>query len=78
MRRERSEAEIRVELLARELVRRDEALVPLLEAWSSTGTLDLMEDIFHPHSSSLWPERKSNGHLSNRYVCGLNIYKCLF
>ncbi|XP_062867314.1 protein Shroom3 [Trichomycterus rosablanca] len=64
-RRERTEAEIRVELLAQDLVSRDEALVPLLEVWSSTGTLDLMEDIFPSHASPPWDQRKSTSHISN-------------
>ncbi|TSK72000.1 Protein Shroom3 [Bagarius yarrelli] len=45
-RRERTEAEVRVETLARELSSRDEDLAPLLDIWASTTTLDLMEDIF--------------------------------
>ncbi|XP_072517918.1 protein Shroom3 [Salminus brasiliensis] len=59
-RRERSAAEVKVEALARELVHRDEALAPLLDAWSSTSTLDLMEDIFPSRSSSLHQQAKSS------------------
>ncbi|XP_060791681.1 protein Shroom3 isoform X3 [Neoarius graeffei] len=51
-RRERSEAEVQVETLARELVSRDEALAPLLDIWASTTTLDLMQDIFPSCSSA--------------------------
>ncbi|XP_066501835.1 protein Shroom3 isoform X2 [Hoplias malabaricus] len=51
-RRERSAAEVKVEALARELVHRDEDLAPLLDAWSSTSTLDLLENIF-PSQSAL-------------------------
>ncbi|XP_053334396.1 protein Shroom3 isoform X2 [Clarias gariepinus] len=58
-RRERTEVEIRVETLARELVSRDEALVPLLDIWASTTTLDLMEDIFPFCSSGPWHQGKN-------------------
>ncbi|KAI4873901.1 hypothetical protein NFI96_006468 [Prochilodus magdalenae] len=51
-RRERSAAEVKVEVLARELVHQDKALAPLLDTWTSTSTLDLMEDIFPSRSSS--------------------------
>ncbi|XP_017573479.1 protein Shroom3 isoform X2 [Pygocentrus nattereri] len=59
-RRERSAAEVKVEVLARELVHRDEALAPLLDAWSSTSTLDLMEDIFPSRSSSTQQHMRSS------------------
>uniref|UniRef100_A0A8B9RK03 Shroom family member 3 n=1 Tax=Astyanax mexicanus TaxID=7994 RepID=A0A8B9RK03_ASTMX len=59
-RRERSAAEVKVEALARQLVHRDETLIPLLDAWSSTSTLDLMEDIFPSRSSSLYQHAKSS------------------
>ncbi|KAL6470757.1 hypothetical protein MHYP_G00218760 [Metynnis hypsauchen] len=59
-RRERSAAEVKVEVLARELVHRDEVLAPLLDAWSSTSTLDLMEDIFPSRSSSTQQHMRSS------------------
>ncbi|XP_063066757.1 protein Shroom3 isoform X2 [Engraulis encrasicolus] len=47
-RRERSEAERRVEMLARELVSRDKSLTPLLESWAGRGrsSMDMMEELF--------------------------------
>ncbi|XP_058272465.1 protein Shroom3 isoform X2 [Hemibagrus wyckioides] len=57
-RRERTEAEVRVETLARELVSQDEALAPLLDIWASTTMLDLMEDIFPSCSSAPWLQGK--------------------
>ncbi|MCI4386812.1 hypothetical protein PGIGA_G00066900 [Pangasianodon gigas] len=59
-RRERTEAEVRVEILARELVSRDEALAPLLDIWASTTTLDLMEDILPSCSSAPWHQGKNS------------------
>ncbi|XP_053543978.1 protein Shroom3 isoform X2 [Ictalurus punctatus] len=59
-RRERTEAEVRVETLARELACRDEALAPLLNIWASTTMLDLMEDIFPSCSSALWHQAKNS------------------
>ncbi|XP_027008672.2 protein Shroom3 isoform X3 [Tachysurus fulvidraco] len=55
-RRERTEAEIQVETLARELVSRDEDLAPLLDIWASSTMLDLMEDIFPSCSSAPWQQ----------------------
>ncbi|XP_052443882.1 protein Shroom3 isoform X2 [Carassius gibelio] len=52
-RRERTQAELLVETLARELVSHDESLTSLLDTWASKTTLDLMEDIFPSHSSHL-------------------------
>ncbi|KAI5096366.1 protein Shroom3 [Silurus meridionalis] len=61
-RREQTEAEVQVEILARELVSRDEALASLLDIWSSTTTLDLMEDIFPSCSSAPQHRKNSNSH----------------
>lgn len=66
-RRERTEAEVRVETLARELVSGDEALAPLLDIWASTTMLDLMEDIFPSCSSAPWQQGKiSSSQASDR------------
>lgn len=66
-RRERSEAEVQVETLARELVSRDEALAPLLDIWASTTTLDLMQDIFPSCSSAPRHQVKnSSSHTGDR------------
>ncbi|KAL0163284.1 hypothetical protein M9458_042680, partial [Cirrhinus mrigala] len=45
-RRERTQAELLVETLARELVNHDKSLTLLLDTWAGKTTLDLMEDIF--------------------------------
>uniref|UniRef100_A0A672PPD4 Shroom family member 3 n=1 Tax=Sinocyclocheilus grahami TaxID=75366 RepID=A0A672PPD4_SINGR len=52
-RRERTQAELLVETLARELVSHDKSLTSLLDTWAGKTTLDLMEDIFPSHSSHL-------------------------
>ncbi|XP_042604189.1 protein Shroom3-like [Cyprinus carpio] len=52
-RRERTQAELLVETLARELVSHDKSLTSLLDTWAGKTTLDLMEDIFPSHSSRL-------------------------
>lgn len=65
-RRTRTEAEVRVETLARELVSRDETLAPFLDVWASTTTLDLMEDIFPSCTSALLhQEKNSSSHASD-------------
>ncbi|XP_016325737.1 protein Shroom3 isoform X2 [Sinocyclocheilus anshuiensis] len=48
-RRERTQAELLVETLARELVSHDKSLTSLLDTWAGKTTLDLMEDIFPSH-----------------------------
>lgn len=67
-RRERSEVEVQVETLARELVSRDEALAPLLDIWASTTALDLMQDIFPSCLSAPWHQVKnsSSSHTGDR------------
>ncbi|XP_062410210.1 protein Shroom3 isoform X2 [Sardina pilchardus] len=59
-RRERSEAERRVEALARELVSRDKSLTPLLDSWAGRSSLDMMEEIFPAYGQrSSWQRRRS-------------------
>lgn len=65
-RRERTQAELLVETLARELVSHDKSLTALLDTWAGKSTLDLMEDIFPSHSSS--PRRRSSGHVGHRWA----------
>lgn len=65
-RRERTEAEVQVETLARELVSRDEALASLLDIWTSTTMLDLMEDIFPFCSSAPLQQGKTSSHAGGR------------
>lgn len=52
-RRERTQAELLVETLARELVSHDTSLTSLLDTWAGKTTLDLMEDIFPSHGGHL-------------------------
>ncbi|XP_076139633.1 protein Shroom3 isoform X2 [Alosa pseudoharengus] len=59
-RRERSEAERRVEALARELVSRDKSLTPLLDSWAGRSSMDMMEEIFPAYGRrSSWQRRRS-------------------
>ncbi|XP_059398761.1 protein Shroom3-like isoform X2 [Carassius carassius] len=48
-RRERTQSELLVETLARELVSHDKSLTSLLDTWAGRTTLDLLEDIFPSH-----------------------------
>lgn len=60
-RRERSEAERRVEALARELVSRDKSLTPLLDSWAGRSSMDVMEEIFPAYGRrSSWQRRRSS------------------
>ncbi|KAK2818824.1 hypothetical protein Q5P01_024385 [Channa striata] len=45
-RREKTSEELRVEVLARQLVLEDPSLAPLLDTWGSRSTVELMEEIF--------------------------------
>ncbi|KAA8584616.1 hypothetical protein FQN60_008401 [Etheostoma spectabile] len=44
--REKTSEELRVEVLARQLVLQDRSLAPLLDTWGSKSTVELMEEIF--------------------------------
>ncbi|XP_051533131.1 protein Shroom3 isoform X2 [Myxocyprinus asiaticus] len=69
--RERTQPELLVETLARELVGRDKSLTSLLDTWAGKTTLDLMEDIFPSHSLSPWQHRRSSsGPLVERFQDG--------
>lgn len=60
-RRERSEAERRVEALAGELVSRDKSLTPLLDSWAGRSSMDVMEEIFPAYGQqSSWQRRRSS------------------
>ncbi|XP_026091041.1 protein Shroom3-like isoform X3 [Carassius auratus] len=59
-RRERTQAELLVETLARELVSHDRSLASLLDTWAGRTTLDLLEDIFPSHRTSSGCSRLSD------------------
>ncbi|XP_050949000.1 protein Shroom3 isoform X2 [Labeo rohita] len=59
-RRERTQAELLVETLARELVNHDKSLTSLLDTWAGQTTLDLMEDMFPSHRTIGGSDRLSD------------------
>lgn len=71
-RRERSEAERRVEALARELVSRDKSLTSLLDSWAGRSSMDMMEEIFPAYGQQRlpWQRRRSSAGQEDRWVGG--------
>ncbi|XP_034751390.1 protein Shroom3 isoform X2 [Etheostoma cragini] len=71
--REKTSEELRVEVLARQLVLQDRSLAPLLDTWGSKSTVELMEDIF-PNirlvGKSPW-QRRGSSRLEERFQDGV-------
>ncbi|KAK2872340.1 hypothetical protein Q8A67_022237 [Cirrhinus molitorella] len=67
-RRERTQAELLVETLTRELVNHDKSLTSLLDTWAGKTTFDLIEDIFPSHEMI-----SGSGNLSDRAQDGPDI-----
>lgn len=71
--REKTSEELRVEVLARQLMSQDSSLAPLLDTWGGKSTVDLMEEIF-PNSKlvdkSPW-QRRGSSRLDDRIQDGV-------
>ncbi|XP_032396199.1 protein Shroom3 isoform X2 [Etheostoma spectabile] len=71
--REKTSEELRVEVLARQLVLQDRSLAPLLDTWGSKSTVELMEEIF-PNirlvGKSPW-QRRGSSRLEERIQDGV-------